>query len=125
MRKLYNTREEKLQSRRDRTYKKSYERSVLREHCIERIPIAGCWLWTAKKWKDGYGYFMKEGKAQAAHRYMYALYKGNFDKNLHVLHTCDNPSCVNPEHLWLGTQKDNMQDMHKKGRGRKYNGFLI
>ena len=122
MKKKYTTKEELLEARRQRRYLTSYNNQILREKDIERIPIGGCWLWTGTKWKSGYGYFRKDKKIQTAHRYFYSLYKGNFDPNLCVLHVCDNPSCVNPEHLFLGTHTDNMRDMTAKGRHRNCKG---
>lgn len=78
--------------------------------------LTGCWLWHGCKCAGGYGYVRQDRKRQAAHRYMYELYKGTFDPKLKVLHICDTPSCVNPDHLFLGTQSDNMYDMYTKGR---------
>lgn len=75
-----------------------------------------CWMWLASKDPSGYGTILYLGKVHKAHRLSYQLKFGDFDSNLRVLHSCDNPSCVNPSHLFLGTQSDNMQDMVKKGR---------
>ena len=75
-----------------------------------------CWEWIAGKGGRGYGNFWYTGKTVNAHRFSYVLTYGEFDQSLQVCHTCDNPGCVNPEHLWLGTPKDNMQDKMKKGR---------
>lgn len=76
---------------------------------------SGCWEWLAVKNQDGYGRVKRFGKLESAHRVSYELYKGALGENS-VLHKCDNPSCVNPDHLFLGTQKDNVDDMIKKGR---------
>ena len=92
-----------------------------RNHIPE--PNTGCWLWTGRKWPAGYGVTRHGGKSQAAHRYMYKVYKGEFDPSLDVLHTCDVRNCVNPDHLFLGTHSDNMYDMYKKGR-RSQKGIL-
>jgi len=75
-----------------------------------------CWLWTACKDSWGYGEFRYKGKNIKASRFSYQLHYGKIPKNKFVLHTCDNPSCVNPGHLWLGTQSDNMKDMAIKKR---------
>lgn len=74
-----------------------------------------CVLWPFKTDKDGYGWFSCNGEKRA-HRVSYSFHKGQITDGLHVLHKCDNPSCVNPNHLFLGTHKQNMQDMVEKGR---------
>lgn len=75
-----------------------------------------CWLWTASKTHQGYGYFRFDGKMCKAHRMAWLLVNGEIPNEMLVCHSCDNPSCVNPEHLWLGTNQENMDDMNKKGR---------
>lgn len=76
----------------------------------------GCWEWTAQKDRKGYGKFCIANKKQGAHRVAYQLYVGEIVNGLHVLHHCDNPSCVNPSHLFLGTNADNVHDSVNKGR---------
>lgn len=76
-----------------------------------------CWIWKAGKDSGGYGTISARGiNANKAHRVSWWLTFGEIPKGLNVLHKCDNPPCVNPDHLFLGTQKDNMQDCSKKGR---------
>ena len=84
---------------------------------------SGCWDWNRLKDKDGYGKVGYNYKTYRAHRLSYIINKGEIG-NMCVLHTCDNPSCINPEHLFLGTQKDNMDDMRDKRRNYKAVGFL-
>lgn len=75
-----------------------------------------CWLWTAGGQSNGYGTMWWRGKVRKASRIAYELAYGNCPDDLDVMHLCDNPPCVNPKHLRLGTHKDNMDDRDKKGR---------
>ena len=78
-----------------------------------------CWIWTAYKTTNGYGRFGMAAHIgpKAAHRVAWALTHGEIPKGLNVLHKCDNPPCVRPSHLFLGTLKENSQDMKNKLRG--------
>lgn len=75
-----------------------------------------CDIWIGGKVRDGYGRFRFEGKAQLSHRASYKLYRGELSDEIQVLHHCDNPACVRPSHLFLGTQLDNIRDMRAKNR---------
>ncbi len=78
-----------------------------------------CWNWTAMKNKKRYGNFTVNIRTIQVHRYSYELTYGKIPEGVNVCHKCDNKLCVNPKHLFLGTQKDNMEDMVKKGRSLK------
>ena len=80
-----------------------------------------CWEWTAAKNNLGYGLFNHE-YSSLAHRISWLLNNGEIPKDICVCHHCDNPSCVNPEHLFLGTNADNMRDMSEKGRAIRPRG---
>ncbi len=81
---------------------------------------SGCWLWQAGIHKDGYGDFVPiNGRSGLAHRTSYRLFKGTIKEGMLVLHSCNVPSCVNPEHLRLGKDKDNAQDKIRAGNSRK------
>ena len=76
-----------------------------------------CWEWQAGKHRQGYGVFKFDNKIQLAHRISWLLAHTEIPQGMVVMHKCDNPGCVNPDHLCLGTQKDNIHDMRTKGRG--------
>lgn len=92
---------------------------------IDKTPNEkGCWVWVGSITYYGYARFhITRLNCVMASRYQYFLCYGNFTTALRVCHKCDNPRCVNPEHLFLGTDKDNMQD--KKAKGRALNGENI
>jgi len=82
----------------------------------------GCWIWDAGKMPSGYGHFKFNGKTLKAHRIAWSLKHGEIPKGMQILHKCDIPSCVNPDHLFLGTHTDNMRDKVRKGRQTKGRG---
>lgn len=80
-------------------------------------PTSGCWLWEGRYMKGSdYGYFYLSRTIHSAHRASWVFHKGHIPDDLWVLHKCDNPGCVNPDHLFLGTCLDNVHDAIKKGR---------
>lgn len=83
------------------------------KYCPE--PNTGCWLWTANT-RGRYGRMWDGEGYSSAHKISYRLYRGEVPERVCVCHTCDTPTCVNPEHLFLGTVQDNMTDKVKKGR---------
>jgi hypothetical protein len=85
---------------------------------VRKVGDDDCWLWTASVAGRGYGQIKVPGERRQmyAHRLSYEIHKGPVPAGLGVLHQCDNPRCVNPKHLFLGTKGDNAQDMQRKGR---------
>lgn len=77
---------------------------------------SGCWLWTAYKDRDGYGYLQVSGKSIRAHRVSWELTNGPIPNGMFICHSCDTSSCVNSDHLFIGTGTDNMKDKINKGR---------
>ncbi len=82
-------------------------------------PNSGCWLWTASVISDGYGCLRSDGRTQYAHRLSYEINTGPIPEGMFVCHKCDTPSCVNPRHLFLGTNQDNIKDSMEKGRRKR------
>jgi len=76
----------------------------------------GCWYWTGRERTKGYGGFTISNKECLAHRVSYEHFVGPIATGLFVCHRCDTPGCVNPAHLFLGTNSDNINDMYAKGR---------
>lgn len=92
----------------------------IKDRLMKRVfkdPVSGCWLWMGSSMsRDGYGSFKLDGKNRTTHRVSYEVFKGEIPEGMCVLHTCDMPPCVNPEHLFLGTPKDNAADRVQRKR---------
>ena len=93
---------------------------TVEERFWEKVDKSGaCWEWTAGKNSDGYGQIKIKGRQIKAHRLSWELHSTPIPDGMQCLHRCDNPACVNPKHLFLGTHKDNMVDKKIKERGLK------
>ena len=84
---------------------------------VEKRPN-GCWIWTSYVNKDGYGMLSYSGKTERSHRFVWMMEYGEIPAGMCICHKCDNPACVNPDHLFLGTQRQNIVDMCSKERQR-------
>jgi hypothetical protein len=87
------------------------------ERFMNKVEITkDCWIWKAANTPRGYGIFTVKKKNIYAHRYSWSFVNGEIPEGMVICHRCDNPSCVNPDHLFIGTQKENLDDMKNKGR---------
>lgn len=85
---------------------------------------SSCVEWSGRRTNDGYGYMFRDGRRWLAHRYAWMMANGRPPARGEVVcHSCDNPGCVNPDHLWVGTQKQNVRDMYAKGRNNNSRGY--
>lgn len=110
------------EKRRDPTFKLIRPRGSLNDRFFAKVKkTSTCWLWIGPFRPNGYGQIQEGGKGSrniSAHRLSYELHNGKIPDGLVVMHSCDTPSCVNPDHLSVGTYKENTADMIAKGRKR-------
>lgn len=97
-------------------HRKNYQ-SDMKAKLIGKIKkINGCWEWQGSRNKKGYGHLSYKRKVELAHRISWLMFKGKIPNDMKVCHKCDNPPCINPSHLFLGSQKENVKDMFQKKR---------
>jgi hypothetical protein len=91
---------------------------ILSDPLFERVDKTGdCWIWTGAKTPEGYGMMRRGHGTRYAHRIVVEMVYGPIPDGMYACHHCDNPPCVRPDHLFIGTPQDNVRDMHAKGRG--------
>lgn len=93
-------------------------KTTIMEFMFSRIKFVdgGCWEWWGTRLQSNYGVVRYQGRYQLVHRVVYRFFKGKIKDGMLVCHTCDNPPCCNPDHLFQGTHQDNSDDMIAKGR---------
>jgi len=104
-------------------YKKSARNLPIKERLLFHSypePMSGCWLWGGNICPNGYGLVKHDKKQRLAHRVSYIVFKGEIPHGMCACHHCDVPSCINPDHLFIGTLADNVADKTKKNRCGNY-----
>lgn len=96
--------------------RKNYDADMKNKLLAKIKYINDCWEWQGSLHRQGYGHFPYKRKILLAHRVSWNLFNGYIPENIKVCHKCDNPKCINPEHLFLGSQKENVDDMFQKKR---------
>ena len=98
---------------------------LLKNIKIDKIDKNECWNWTASCFSDGYGKIYFKGKRMGSHRASYEVFKRHIPYTRIVCHKCDNIKCINPDHLFLGSQSDNIKDKNNKGRNKSNIPFSL
>jgi len=96
--------------------------SLTKEQRYKQTYIGACWIWQGCFFQNGYGHYILKRKDYRAHRVAYEIVYESVPEDKVVCHKCDNPSCVNPNHLFLGSPKENTHDMMEKGRLNRSRG---
>jgi hypothetical protein len=94
------------------------------DRCVP-VPESGCWLWLGSVSSGGYGQLKIGGKLHRAHRLAWIVFRGPIPAGMMVCHRCDVPLCVNPDHLFVGTARDNFRDCLAKGRAGNWYGLAV
>ncbi len=86
---------------------------------VEMLPFSGCWIWMGKLSEKGYGIISTKGVDKRAHRVFWEIENGPIPVGKYACHHCDTPACVRPDHIFIGSQKENLADCRRKGRNKK------
>lgn len=97
-------------------HRKNYDEDMKQKLFSKIKQVNDCWEWQGSLHRQGYGNFPYKNSGQLAHRVSWILFNGEIPSGMNICHKCDNPPCVNPDHLFVGSYQDNINDMFRKGR---------